>query len=74
MTITLTLDEDFEKRLAAAGVENAEAFARNAVQAALNELAEDRSWAEQADLRKQAEHEERIWSLEELERGNDLAG
>ena len=74
MTITLTLDKDLERRLAAAGVENAEAFARQAVQEALDELAENRAWADQADARKRAEGDERIWSLGELERGNDLAG
>ncbi len=73
---SLTLDPDTEKRLEELGAKDAASksdLVRDLVHEAVVEQVEDRLWVELADSRKATADSERTWSLEELERGDDLA-
>lgn len=73
----LTIDPEIDRRLEALGAKDdasKTALARKALLEALDEELEVRQWSRLADERKATEVEERIWTLAELERGDDLAG
>ncbi len=73
---SLTLDPDTEKRLEELGAKDAASksdLVRDLVHEAVVEQTEDRLWGELVDARKATADSERTWSLEELERGDDLA-
>ena len=76
--MTIAIDSELERRLEALGAKDAEAkaaLARQALVRALDEeLESDREWARLADERKAKEADEAIWTLDQLERGDDLAG
>ncbi len=76
--LNMSIDPEIERRLEALGARDDAAktqLARQALVEALDEeLEAKRAWAHLADRRKAKEGTERIWSLDELERGDDLAG
>lgn len=75
--VTLTLDGDIEKRLEQLGAGTPAAKAALARKALLEALEEElegaAAWARLADERKASAGAERVWTLEQLERGDDLA-
>ncbi len=75
--MNVTIDPEIDRRLEALGARDEAskaALARKALLEALDEELEAQEWSRLADERKAAEGEERIWTLDELERRNDLVG
>ena len=74
--VTMTIDGEIERRLEELGAETPAAKGALAREALLDALRDEMegaaAWARLADERKAAEAGERIWTLEELERGDDL--
>jgi predicted DNA-binding protein len=76
--LNVQLDQEIERRLEALGARDAVAkvtLAREALLRALEEEMEaEGEWARLVDERKASAAGEKVWSLEALERGDDLAG
>ncbi len=76
--LNVQLDQEIERRLEALGASDEVAkvaLVRTALLRALEEEMEaEGEWARLVDGRKATAADEKVWSLEALERGDDLAG
>ncbi len=75
--LNVTIDPEIDRRLEALGARDEAsktALVRKALLEELDEELEAQDFSRLADERKATEGEERLWTLGELERGDDLAG